>query len=53
VAEEGESGASVHLPLDHFGPGVDSLGAAVVMRQCERRRGGLDVLWGAKSLLFL
>ena len=43
MAEEGESGASVHLPLDHLGPGVGPLGAAVVMRQRERRRGGLDV----------
>ena len=43
MAQQGESGASMHLPLDHLGPGVDSLGAAVVMREGKRRRGGLDV----------
>ena len=37
---EGEFGASVHLPLDYLGPGVDSFGAAVVMRQRECHRSG-------------
>jgi len=43
VAEQGESGASVHLPFDHLGPGVDSLGAAVVEGRRERCCRGLDV----------
>jgi hypothetical protein len=36
-------GASVHLALDHLGPGADALGAAVVVREGERRGGRLDV----------
>jgi len=43
VAQQGEAGASVHLPFDHLGLGVDSLGASVVMREGERGGGGLDV----------
>jgi hypothetical protein len=43
VAEQGEAGAAVHLPLDHLGFRVHSLGAPVVVRHRERGRGGLDV----------
>jgi hypothetical protein len=42
VAEQGEAGAAVHLPLDHLGPGVHSLSAAVVAGQGERGGSGLD-----------
>ena len=43
MAQQGEAGASVHLPFDHLGLGVDSLGAPVVVRHGECGRGGLDV----------
>ena len=43
MAEEGEACASVHLPLDHLGPGADSFGAAVVVREGEPGGGGLAV----------
>ena len=43
MAQQGEAGASVHLSFDHFGLGVDSLGASVVVREGERGGGGLDV----------
>jgi hypothetical protein len=43
VAQQGEAGASVHLPLDHLGLGVDAFGASVVVREGERGGGGLDV----------
>jgi hypothetical protein len=43
VSDEGEAHAAVHLALDHLGSGVDSLGAAVVVREDERDGGGLDV----------
>ena len=33
MAEEGEACASVHLAFDHLGFGVDSFGAAVVVRE--------------------
>ena len=39
MAQEFEVGASVHLPLDHFGLGVSSLCAAVVERQHVSIRG--------------
>jgi hypothetical protein len=35
VAQQGEAGASVHLPFDHLGLGVDALGAPVVVREGE------------------
>lgn len=38
MAQERESGKAVHLCLDHFGCGVDALGATVVERQ---REGGV------------
>lgn len=40
MAQEGEVGASVHLPFDL---GVDSLGASVVVREGDSGGGGLDV----------
>ena len=43
MAEQGEPRSSVHLPLDHFGLGIDSLGPAVVEGQGECRCRGLDV----------
>jgi len=43
VAEESEACASVHLAFDHLGLGVDSLGAAVVVREGERGGSGLAV----------
>ena len=43
MAQQGEAGAAVHLPFDHLGLGVDSLGAAVVVREGEGGGGGLDV----------
>ena len=43
MAQQGEAGASVHLPFDHLGLGVNSLGAAVVVRHRDRGRGSLDV----------
>ena len=43
MTEEGEPGASVHLPLDHLRLCVDSFGAAVVEGHGERRCCGLDV----------
>ena len=44
VAEEGEAGAAVHLPLDHLGLFcVDSFDAAVVVRHRERGGGGPDI----------
>ncbi len=35
MAEEVESGASVHLPHDSLGAGVDAFGTAVVVAQSE------------------
>jgi hypothetical protein len=43
VAQQSESGASVHLPPDHLGLGVDSLGASVLVREGERGGGGLEI----------
>ena len=43
MAQEEEVGAPVHLALDHLGLGVDALSAAVVVREGDRRGGGLDV----------
>jgi hypothetical protein len=43
VAEEGESGTSVHLSFDHLGLGVDAFGAAVVVWHRERGCDGLEV----------
>ena len=43
MAEKGEAGASVHLPFDHLGFGVDAFGAAVVVREGDSGGGGLDV----------
>jgi hypothetical protein len=39
LAQQGESGAAVHLPLDHLRFGVDAFGAAVVVRRRECGRG--------------
>ncbi len=43
MAEEGESGAAVHLPLDHFCLGVHALGPSIVERQGDGGGGGVDV----------
>jgi len=43
MTQQGEVGASVHLPFDHLGLGVHSLGVPVVVRHRERRRGCLEV----------
>ena len=43
MAEEGEAGASVHLPFDHFRLVVHSFRAPVVVREGERGGGCLDV----------
>ena len=43
MAEEGEAGASVHLPFDHFRLVVHSFRAPVVVREGERGGGCLYV----------
>jgi hypothetical protein len=43
VPEQGEAGAAVHLPLDHFRFRVHALGPAVVVREGERCRDGLNI----------
>ena len=43
MAEECEAGPAIHLPFDHFGPGVHALGPAVVKGQRDGRGHGLRV----------
>ena len=43
MAQEGEAGAAVHLPLDHFRFRVHALGPAVVERQGDGCGGGRHV----------
>ena len=44
MAEQGESCASVHLPLEHLRAGVHTLGPAVMARRGERGDDGIAVL---------
>jgi hypothetical protein len=43
VAEEGEACSSVHLAGDPLGLGVDALGGAVAVAECERGDHGVEV----------
>lgn len=43
MAKEGEACSSVHLACDPFGLGVDALGGAVAVRECERGDHGVAV----------
>lgn len=49
VAQEGEAGSSVHLPLEQLGLGVHALGASVVVGEGDRCGDGVDVLVDASG----
>ena len=43
MAEELEAGPAEHLPFEHLRLAVDAFRPPVVVRECERGGGGLDV----------